>query len=120
MDFPKNSVASGYHREEVFAAVVRDTLSILLDRMRFGRVLIVNGHGAVNQATVLTRLCGEFNAAAGTPPAKRVMWVYPGFPRSLLADAIAHAGAEECSLLEATWPGLVDLSRLPADPSDAG
>ncbi len=29
MDFPKNTVASGYYREEVFAAVVRDTLNRL-------------------------------------------------------------------------------------------
>ena len=49
MDFPKNSVASAYFREEVFAAVVRDTLHILFARMRFRRVLIVNGHGADNQ-----------------------------------------------------------------------
>ena len=39
--------------------------------------------------------------------------MYPGFPRSLLAGSIAHAGSEECSMLEASWPGCVDLSRLP-------
>jgi creatinine amidohydrolase len=111
MDFPKNSVASAYFREEVFAAVVRDTLHILFARMRFRRVLIVNGHGADNQRAVLDRLCREFNA--GCAP-RRVRWVYPGFPRSLVAGAIGHAAAEETSMLEATWPGSVDLSRLPA------
>jgi creatinine amidohydrolase len=110
MDFPKNSVKSGYYREEVFAAVVRDTLDILFDRMGFPRVLIVNGHGAYNQKDVLERLCAERNAGKE----RRVMWVYPGFPRSLLAGSIAHAGAEECSLLSSAWPGCVDLSRLPA------
>lgn len=110
MDFPKNSIASAYYREEVFAAVIRDTLEILFNRMRFSRVLIVNGHGAANQSNVLTRLCSEYNAKSTKP---RIMWVYPGFPKSLVAGAIAHAGAEECSLLEASWPGLVDLSRLP-------
>jgi creatinine amidohydrolase len=112
MDFPANSVASGYHREETFALVVRDTLGILLDRMRFPSVLIVNGHGAYNQKDTLERLCAERNA--GLRGGKRVMWVYPGFPRSLLAGSIAHAGAEECSMLSAMWPGCVDLSRLPA------
>ena len=111
MDFPRNSVASAYFREEVFAAVVRDVLQILFGRMRFSRVLIVNGHGADNQRAVLDRLCTEFNA--GRVP-RRVRWVYPGFPRSLIAGAIGHAAAEETSMLEATWPGSVDLSRLPA------
>jgi creatinine amidohydrolase/Fe(II)-dependent formamide hydrolase-like protein len=49
MDFPRNAVKSAYLREEVFSLVVRDTLSVLLDRFGFRRVLIVNGHGADNQ-----------------------------------------------------------------------
>jgi hypothetical protein len=40
MDFPKNSVANAYFREEVFAALVRDILNILLGRMQFRRVAI--------------------------------------------------------------------------------
>ena len=110
MDFPANSVGSGYHREEVFAAVVRDTLDILFDRMKFPKVLVVNGHGATNQSDVLTRLCNEYNGTSAI--GKRIMWVYPGFPKSMLGS-IAHAGAEECSMLEAMWPGCVDTSRLP-------
>ncbi len=110
MDFPANTIGSAYHREEVFAAVVRDTLSILFDRMGFSRVVIVNGHGAANQAETLTRLCAEFNAGRKR---KRVLWVYPGFPKSASGGSIAHAGAEETSLLDATHPGCVDLSQLP-------
>jgi creatinine amidohydrolase len=113
MDFPNNSVASAYYREEVFALLMRDTLNILLGRMAFRHVLIVNGHGADNQKDVLDRLCHEFN---NDPTGqKRVMWVYPGFPRSLLAGAIGHAAADETSMLAAAWPGLADLSRLPAE-----
>jgi creatinine amidohydrolase len=111
MDFPGNSVGSGYYREEVFAAVVRDTLDILFGRMGFRRVLIVNGHGAVNQKEVLNRLCSEFNGRAGH--GKRVMWVYPGFPAALLGQTIGHADAAEASVLAASFPGCVDLSRLP-------
>jgi creatinine amidohydrolase len=111
MDFPANSVGSGYYREEVFAAVVRDTLNILFDRMRFPRVLIINGHGAVNQKDVLNRLCSEFNA--GMRRGKRVMWVYPGFPAALLGQSIGHADAAEASMLAASFPGCLDLSRLP-------
>jgi len=109
MDFPNHSVASAYLREETFAIVVRDTLHVLFDRMRFRRVLIVNGHGADNQKDVLDRLCHEFNAGE-----QRVTWVYPGFPRSLLAGSIGHAASEETSMLEASWPGATDLARLPA------
>ena len=111
MDFPANSVASAYFREEVFAAVVRDAMHILFTRLRFARVVIVNGHGADNQRAVLDRLCREFNT--GYEP-KRVIWVYPGFPRSLVAGSIGHAASDETSMLEATWPGSVDLSKLPS------
>ena len=113
MDFPNHAVASAYLREEVFALVVRDTLNILLRKMHFRRVLIVNGHGADNQKDVLNRLCHEFNGA--TPEEQNVIWAYPGFPRSLLAGGIGHAAAEESSMLESCWPGSVDLSRLPKD-----
>jgi len=111
MDFPKNTVASAYLREEVFAAVVRDTLAILLGRMRFRHVLIVNGHGAENQLAVMNRLCREFNAPS--PADKKVIWVYPGFPHSLVAGSIGHATSEETSMLASAWPYCVDLSRLP-------
>jgi creatinine amidohydrolase/Fe(II)-dependent formamide hydrolase-like protein len=110
MDFPKLPVASAYFREETFALVVRDILSILLCRMQFKHVLIVNGHGADNQKAVLNRLCLEYNAGQSE---KRVMWVYPAFPRSLIAGAIGHAASHETSMLAAAWPACVDLTRLP-------
>ena len=112
MDFPQLSVASAYFREETFALVVRDVLNILFKRMGFKHVLIVNGHGADNQKAVLNRLCREFNAGQG---GTRVMWVYPAFPRSLIAGAIGHATSQETSMLAAAWPGHVDLERLPTE-----
>ncbi len=111
MDFPKNAVASAYFREEVFSLLIRETLNVLFGRMRFRHILIVNGHGADNQRAVLDRLCTEFNASS--TKGKCVMWVYPGFPRSLVAGAIGHADAGEASMLAASWPACVDLSRLP-------
>ncbi len=110
MDFPANPVKSAYIREEVFSLVVRGTLDALFHRMEYRAVVIVNGHGADNQRGVLDRLCAEYNAGG----AHRLMWVYPGFPRSLVAGSIGHATAEESSMLMATWPGCVDTSRLPA------
>ena len=110
MDFPANPVRSAYLPEEIFSLVVRGTLDCLFHRMGYRAVAIVNGHGADNQRGVLDRLCAEYNAGGGA----RLMWVYPGFPRSLVAGAIGHAAAEETSMLTAMWPGCVDLSRLPS------
>jgi creatinine amidohydrolase len=111
MDFPANAVKSAYVKEEVFSLTVRGTLDALFDRMEFRSVVIVNGHGADNQRATLDRLCAEYNAAG--PP--RLMWVYPGFPKSLIAGSIGHAAAEETSMLLAMWPQCVDLSRLPSE-----
>ena len=110
MDFPANAVKSAYIREDVFSLIVRSTIDALIDRMGYRSVVVVNGHGADNQRGVLDRLCAEYNAGG----ARRVMWVYPGFPRSLVAGSIGHATAEESSMLMAMWPGCVDISRLPA------
>lgn len=109
MDFPANPVQSAYVREEIFSLAVRGTLDVLFGRMGYRFVVIVNGHGADNQRAVLDRLCTEYNAGS----AHRLMWVYPGFPRSLIAGSIGHAAAEESSMLSAMWPTCVDLSRLP-------
>jgi creatinine amidohydrolase len=109
MDFPGLSVKSAYVKEETFAAIVRGTVDALFDRMGFSSIVIVNGHGADNQRATLDRLCREYNAGGRA----RILWVYPGFPRSLIAGAIGHATAEETSMLQALWPSCVDLSRLP-------
>jgi creatinine amidohydrolase len=111
MDFPANTVKSAYMREEFFAITVRGTLEVLFGRMGYGSVVIVNGHGAENQAAVLDRLCAEYNGEGRA----RLMWVYPGFPRSLVAGAIGHAAAEEASMLCAEWPSCVDLGLLPRE-----
>jgi len=105
----QQAVKSAYIREEVFSLIVRATLDALFHRMEYRAVVIVNGHGADNQRAVLDRLCAEYNAG-GT---RRLRWVYPGFPRSLVAGSIGHATAEESSMLTAMWPGCVDTSRLP-------
>jgi len=110
MDFPANPIKSAYVKEEVFSIAVRGAVDALLERMGFQAVVIVNGHGADNQKGVLDRLCAEYNSRGK----RRLMWVYPGFPRSLVAGSIGHAAAEESSMLSATWPDCVDLSRLPA------
>ncbi len=111
MDFPSNTIKSGYFREEVFTLVVRETIRLLTDRMKFSHVVIINGHGAANQRDVLNRLSKETNADAGY---ERLIWFCPGLPRSVIAGSIAHAGAEECSLLLAHYPGSVDLNKLPS------
>lgn len=67
--------------------------------------------GADNQKAMLNQLRTEYNAGQSE---KRVMWVYPAFPRSLMAGAIGHAASHETSMLAAARPACVDLERLPA------
>jgi creatinine amidohydrolase len=111
MDFPNNSVASAYIREEVFALVVRNLLDILLNRMHFRKVVIVNGHGADNQIGTLERICREFNGLSAG--GERARWIFAGFAHTA-GGAIGHATSDEASMLAAAWPGCVDISRLPA------
>jgi creatinine amidohydrolase len=111
MDFPANAVKSAYMREESFAVAVRGTLEALFGRMGYASVALVNGHGAENQAAVLDRLCAEYNGEGRI----RLLWFYPGFPRSLVAGSIGHAAAEEASMLSAEWPACVELGLLPRE-----
>ena len=60
MDFPKNTLPSGYCPEEIFGVLVRETLR-QISRMPVRLAVLVNGHEAVNQNTVLRRLATEFN-----------------------------------------------------------
>jgi hypothetical protein len=109
MEFPANPVGSANLREETFALVTRGILDVLFERLSFRSVPIVNGHGAAHQRSVLARICAEMRAGG-----RRLLWVYPGFPRSPKAGSIGHAAAAECSKIEASWPGYVELGRLPA------
>jgi len=112
MDFPANTLPSGYAYEEVFALVVREHLRLIL-KMGFRWIVIISGHGATNHLKVLHRLVAEFNAESSA----RFLLIAP-FPRDEDGiERVGHADRIETSLMLAEHPELVDLDALPPLPS---
>lgn len=107
MDFPRNTYTSFYFREEIFALVVRDAIRMALANA-YRVIHVVNGHGAANQLEVVKRLCSELDNPAG----QRVVWGY-AFPEELLAGSIAHAAAEETSIMLHLEPETIEMGNLP-------
>jgi len=87
---------------------VRELVDRLL-RLEYQVIVIVNGHGALNQVTTLERICRELTE---TTPAKVLLanaWItepWRGFQ-------MAHADAVETSLMMALHPDGVDMGQLP-------
>lgn len=108
MDFPGNSMKSLYFTEEVFAICIRGWIDILVSQ-GYRLIVLLNGHGAENQVTVLDRLAAEYSHAG---PAKVLhLMPMPGFVKK--KNSWAHAAADETSVLMAAHPESVDLNELP-------
>lgn len=109
MDFPSNTMPSYYAREEIFSIVVREYLR-MLTQQGYRLIVLVNGHGAANQVSVLERLAVEFSAETDC--------------RVIVEMAIAHfedddtdmghATALETSIQMHLNPENVDMSKLPS------
>ncbi|NPV08378.1 MAG: creatininase family protein [Anaerolineae bacterium] len=113
MDFPANALPSPYYPEEIFALMVREALSRLVE-LGYRLIAIVNGHGAENQIATLHRLAALFSAR--TEARVEVLLPFPeeqdetGTPTT----AAGHADIYETSAMLALHPTRVDLDRLPA------
>jgi creatinine amidohydrolase len=107
MDFPENSLPSLYFREEVFAAVLRNYLEMLVDSWKFKNVVIVNGHGGENHLAVIERLKEEFTAKRKV----RIIHIMPmlNFP----SHKWSHAAREETETLMAYYLESIRLEKLP-------
>jgi len=108
MDFPRNLIKSLYCREEFLALLVRELLDQLV-RLQYRLIVVVNGHGALNQVQTLQRLCAEFTACS---PA-RVLFAIAFPTGGQFEFGIGHADAIETSLMMAAYPDSVDLETLP-------
>ena len=108
MDFPQNTLKSLYLKEEVFALVLRNYLELLIDDWQFKNIVIVNGHGAENQISVIQRLQTELSENRKV----RIILVMPmlNYPE----HKWSHATKEETETMMAYYPKSVDLSTLPA------
>jgi creatinine amidohydrolase len=111
MDFPHNSLPSLYAYEEIFALLVREQIR-LAQVWGFKLLVIVSGHAAENQLTVLERLAAEFNAGQ----ALQVLAALPFVRNSSGVMEVGHASKVETSLMLALHPETVALERLPALP----
>jgi len=108
MDFPKNALRSLYFREEFFALVLREWLT-LLALQGYRLIVIINGHGADNHIAVIERLSREFSAAGGVRVVPFLAWAAPDG-----ALDVGHADAIETARMVALDAERVDLATLPA------
>jgi creatinine amidohydrolase len=108
MDFPKNIIPSLYCREEYLALLVRELLEGLV-RLQYRLIVIVNGHGALNQVQTLERLAKEFTATSPATVLLQMAWATGG----TFELGYGHADAGETSLMMAHFPESVDLITLP-------
>jgi creatinine amidohydrolase len=107
MDFPANSLKSLYAREEFFALLVRETLTVLIEQ-GYRLIAIVNGHGGDNHIKALDRLAAEFTARGPALVRNFIAWSSPGD----VLD-VGHADDHETSRMMYLHPETVDLSTLP-------
>lgn len=111
MDVPRNSMKSFYTPEEVFALMVREYLR-LLTRQGYKLIVIVNGHGAVNQTAALERLAVEFSATTKS----KVLCLMGIAPFDPADGDRGHATRLETAIQMALCADNVDLAQLPPKP----
>lgn len=110
-DFPANSLPSLYFREEIFCLIIREYLRLLADQ-GFRLIVIVNGHGAINQITALNRLAVEFSN-------ERDCLVHVTMAvdsNDCRMEYEGHATRAEHAVQLYLYEDDVDLSELPAKP----
>jgi creatinine amidohydrolase len=114
MDFPTALWQSHYYREHVFALVMAEKIEMMI-RHEYKVIIIVNGHGALNQLETLDRLARRYSNVTDSLVDCRL-----AFSREVTEKNMAgHADLYETSLLMYFQDQfhdsahLVDLSRLP-------
>ncbi len=108
MDFPANTLPSGYCPEEILGLLVRETLRQAIT-MGFRKAVLVNGHGAANHIVVLERLAIEFSNTTDLD----VLFAFAVKDEDIAAASIGHATFAETSIVMHCAPDSVDLNELP-------
>ncbi len=116
MDFPANSLPSMYAAEEIFALMVREQVRLAL-HMGFRVVVLVSGHGAVNQLETLKRLAAEFNASGGAAGRAAVLVELAFSANEAGVLAVGHASRIETAIMQTLHPETVRLDLLPERPA---
>jgi len=108
MDFPGFPVKSLYWRPEVFEAAIRELLRGL-KRVGFDRIVLVNGHGADRQCSILKNVAQEM-----TDERCRILYVFPFLDAHGKEQRLpGHADLLETSITMANYPDLVHIEFLP-------
>lgn len=109
MDFPNNSLLSGYFPEEEFALQLKGWIERAID-WEFRTLIVMNGHGALNHNEVVKRMVVMYSAK-GSP-----IDVLAFLPLVAASDGglnVGHATADETSLILLDYPEDVCLAALP-------
>jgi creatinine amidohydrolase len=113
MDFPTALWKSHYYQEHIFALVLASKIEMLINH-DYKVIVIVNGHGAVNQLETVDRLSKHYSHASDC----LVVWSL-SFPDEVTKDSLAgHADLYETSLMMYYQKlygsdSIVDLTALP-------
>jgi len=108
MDFPANSLPSLYLPEEVLEIVVRHQM-LLLQKMGFRHLVLVNGHGGRNHVAVLKRLCAEISA--GGLCRAHYAFTFPDGAGTW--SRRHHASTDETAVMRHLLPDSVATAHLP-------
>ena len=108
MDFPANSLPSLYLPEEVLAIVVRHQI-VLLQKMGFQHVVLVNGHGGRNHVAALKRLGAEISAEGRCD----VHYVFTFPDGAGTWSRRHHASTDETAVMLRLHPEAVRQAALP-------
>lgn len=113
MDFPTALWKSHYYQEHIFALVLASKIEMLINH-DYKIIVIVNGHGAVNQLETVDRLSKYYSHTSDC----LVVWSL-SFPDEVTKDGLAgHADLYETSLMMYYQKlygsdSIVDLTTLP-------
>ena len=113
MDFPTATWKSQYYQEHLFGLMVASTVEMLISQ-GYKVIVIVNGHGALNQRETLDRLAKHYSHTTDTT----VIWKL-ALTLDVSEKNVGHADVFETSLMlyyeKELFGGekIVDLSELP-------
>lgn len=107
-DFPANTMKSMYLKEDIFCMILRCWLDLLV-KQGYKMIVIVNGHGAENQAYEMTRMCKEYSNETSS----KVISVSSFVLVEGITEQVGHGNCAECSTAMFLSEEDVDLTTYP-------
>lgn len=112
MDFPKNKTKSFYFPPELVSLLVRSYVSLLVEQ-KYRLVVIINGHGAATQGTLIDEVCRHFTNTTDTKVIDGMKAAFASRESEDINHSIfGHANISEASLM-IYLTNDVDMGMLP-------